>query len=107
MARAFYRKESKKRPFGLSYNDPLGKPNNRVQFATADERDEELARWNLIEIYFKTNNPQWRKLYEENNTIPNINHNNLLYKKAASQLRLQRNKKIQSKSNIITNTFNQ
>lgn len=95
MARAFYRKESKKRPFGLSYNDPLGKPNNRVQFATADERDEELARWNLIEIYFKTNNPQWRKLYEENNTMYTIAEvfeayrNNVLVNKA-SQLTINK-----------------
>mgnify|MGYP003134729769 FL=1 len=72
MARTFYRKESKKRPYGLSYNDPMGKPNTRVQFEDEAMRDEEYLRWSLIETYFKNNNPQWRKLYDQNNTMYTI-----------------------------------
>ena len=72
MAKQYYRSENKNKPHCLSYNDPMTGKRVRVSFEDEAMRDEEFLRWSLIETYFKNNNPQWRKLYDQNNTMYTI-----------------------------------
>ncbi len=69
MARAYNKKSDTNKPYKLDYTDPTTGKRKRIGFKVKAQRDEEHLRWELIETYFKNNNPQWRKLYEENNTM--------------------------------------
>nr|BAR35016.1 site-specific recombinase XerD [uncultured Mediterranean phage uvMED] len=95
MARAYNKKSDTNKPYKLDYTDPTTGKRKRVGFKVKAQRDEEHLRWELIETYFKNNNPQWRKLYEENNTMYTIAEvfeayrNNVLVNKA-SQLTINK-----------------
>ena len=73
---------------------------------TIEEYRKLLHNDNMIIVTNKPLSKKYPEIYEENNITPNINHNNLLYKKTAPQLRLRRNHTAQSKTNIISSSFN-
>ena len=72
MARSYEKQSDTNKPYKLDYIDPINGKRKRLGFKDEAMRDEECLRWTLIETYFKNNNPQWRKLYDQNDTMYTI-----------------------------------
>ena len=64
-----------KRPYVLSYYDPVKVKWQKATFSNENDANEELRRWENIAHYHKTNNPIWKSMYymaDETVTIQDV-----------------------------------
>jgi integrase len=57
------REKNAKKPYVLSYFDPVKGKWQKATFQHENDANEELRRWENIAHYFKTNNPIWHAMY--------------------------------------------
>jgi integrase len=57
------REKNAKKPYVLSYFDPVKGKWQKATFTHENDANEELRRWENIAHYFKTNNPIWHAMY--------------------------------------------
>ena len=72
MASIFKRKSKSKKPFGVSYKDPVSLKWKKCYFKNLNQAKLFESKHETIEICLKSNDPSWKTLYYEIDKVVTI-----------------------------------